>query len=131
MKLTLIALFLCLTVAAQDASKLTEKPAKPAEKIKDTLALTPEEIAVGQKVQRDLQDAANQLNDALKQSQTIRTEEQGNALFWKIKSFYGDVIASDKAYKSWLDNTQKAHNCAGCAIENNRFIRPAETPTKP
>jgi uncharacterized protein YlxW (UPF0749 family) len=130
MKQTFFTLFLLALLsfvsAAQDLAKTSDNKSKP-----ENLALSPAEIEGGQKAQRELQDSVNALNQALQQTQSVKTDDQAQALFWKLKSFYADLINAEKGYGVWLTATQKAHDCANCSIQGNRFVRNPPKTEKP
>lgn len=123
MKAFLSLILLTCLACAQDVAKKNDPPAKGAE-AKIDLNLTPIEIEIGQKAQRALQDAALPLNKALQDSQTIRTDEQASALMWKLKSFFGDLLAADKEYKRWIDGLRKDHKCPNCDVNGTVLVPP-------
>jgi hypothetical protein len=116
--LGLLLAYMGFGLNVQDLAKTSNSNSKP-----DSLTLSPAEIEGGRKAQKELQDSVNALNQALQQTQSVKNDDQAQALFWKLKSFYGDLMNAEKSYGVWLATTQKAHDCVDCAIQGSRFVR--------
>jgi hypothetical protein len=103
------------------AIRAVSQDAKPS---KDPLKLTEAEIKQGQALDLEIQKASNAVTLALEETLSLSSKDQAEAIGWKISVLYRKAKEAQTNFNLWLEAARKAHDCAGCSLQSNSFVRP-------
>lgn len=126
----IVGLSLSVFPQAKDDPKASPKPVATPAPASSSLAMTASELKIGGQITEALNKSVQALNGTLERAAQFQItgdpkidDPSKSELALSIAMVARNLRETQGAFNMWKAEVQKAHDCAGCEIENGKLVK--------